>query len=76
MPNKTSKKRVAAPELPSIPKDLIDRFVSPVGWVAVFLVTQHSINWPNCGLHLTLLRGAGISNKHLNMLITIGEVAR
>ena len=28
MPNKTSKKQVAAPELPSIPKELIEPFVS------------------------------------------------
>jgi len=27
MPNKRSKKKMAAPELPSIPKDLIDPFV-------------------------------------------------
>ena len=27
MPNKTSTKKVAAPELPSIPKELIDRLV-------------------------------------------------
>ena len=28
MPNKTSRKKVAAPELPSIPKELIEPFVS------------------------------------------------
>ena len=28
MPNKTSRKKVAAPELPSIPKELVEPFVS------------------------------------------------
>ena len=45
---------------------ILNRILSPsrvVCWVAVFLVTQHSINSPNWGLHLTPLRGAGEAGR-------------